>query len=124
VSSKTARAIQRNPVSKNKQTNKQTNKQLGILIGDAVHTWFSIFSSTSLGHLRIDPIAPLNTETIVLAIVLNPELLWREATPHLRGVSEHACLFPLRRLYFITKRKHSRSAPSLLALNMEAVRDS
>jgi hypothetical protein len=27
VSSRTARAIQRNPVSKNKQTNKQTNKQ-------------------------------------------------------------------------------------------------
>jgi hypothetical protein len=26
VSSRTARAIQRNPVSKNKQTNKQTNK--------------------------------------------------------------------------------------------------
>jgi hypothetical protein len=27
VSSRTARAIQRNPVSKNKQTNKQTNKK-------------------------------------------------------------------------------------------------
>jgi hypothetical protein len=27
VSSRLARAIQRNPVSKNKQTNKQTNKQ-------------------------------------------------------------------------------------------------
>jgi hypothetical protein len=27
VSSRTARATQRNPVSKNKQTNKQTNKQ-------------------------------------------------------------------------------------------------
>jgi hypothetical protein len=33
VSSRTARVIQRNPVSKNKQTNKQTNKKGGSQTG-------------------------------------------------------------------------------------------
>jgi hypothetical protein len=38
VSSRTARAIKRNPVSKNKQTNKQTNKQDTAFINDVLST--------------------------------------------------------------------------------------
>jgi hypothetical protein len=44
VSSRTARAIQRNPVSKNKnKTNKQTNKQKPRLLG-IIRTQFSHYS--------------------------------------------------------------------------------
>jgi hypothetical protein len=39
VSSRTARAIQRNPVSKNKQTNKQTNKK-DKTMEENIFTWF------------------------------------------------------------------------------------
>lgn len=38
------------------------------------------FLVTPFGHLRIVSVALLNTEAIVLAIVLNPELPRREAT--------------------------------------------